>query len=1273
MRSSPLGERLASLVSATLFLTALLFVFATAAMGQATTGDLKGSVVDPNGNVVAGASVSAKNEATGVEKSTATSGEGIYEIHDLLPGKYTVTVGATAGFSAKTLTGVAIRLGEITSLKIDLVVGGATANVTVVGETENTIQSDTSQVSASFDNRKVQDLPSNAAGNGIDTLALLAPGVVPGFGNVNSDGTTLSVNGNRARANNFTIDGTDNNDLSIGGPSFFVDNQDAVQEYQVITNNFSAQYGRNQGAVVNIVLKSGGNQFHGSGFWFIRNSAMDALTNLERADPNRSHKDKFVSNVFGGTFGGPIKKNKAFFFASFQDIRQFFNNTVAGSTLAPLPSEFSGLKTQYPNNAAINAFVSQSAFAVTAFGVKVQPRTDTPLARQTICLPKNPLLAVDSAATCGTGANAANDFPVQMALPFFSWKANFVEPEYSVRGDMNVTKKDTFNVRYLWQKSDEFGSQFSNEFISNVPFKSQNLAGTYNRQFTSHVSNEFRATWQKLYVLFGGGCTNTLTGCILDPLTGLQTTFTNMTFSGFGASLGTGVRAIGPATNLPQGRSVQVKQFADNVTWVKNRHSLGFGVDLRFLKSSVPFLPNVNGAFVFGSRATLVANAPTRVTLVGGKDTLDYTEHDQFYYFQDDFKVRPNITLNLGVRYEYTGQPINLLNKISTARESDPSQALFLQSLPVSARSVPKVPSDKNNWAPRVGFAYSPHWSDNKFFKTLLGNNDDSVIRGAFSMAYDPAFYNILLNVSTSAPMVFNNAITNVCTNVVPATSCATNDILAHPTFQLPPSPTGDVVRQALGGNLVKNFFDPRLLTQTIVAPNLHSPYSEQWSFGIQRQLSRDHVMEIRYVGNHGVGLFQTINANPFLGADTVASSGVCNGQFTNGGVAHGFCSAGVGGTAFTFPAIPGATHGLTPLSTAQCPNPAPALPNGAQNNTAVCQGRLLLGQGLLRSRANTANSMYHALQFRANGRFSKQLTYGFSYTYSKVLDNASEIFSFGESFSAADPLNTGKAERSFSGFDRRHAYSSNFIWDVPLFKQQKGVLGKVLGGWQTNATWLVASGRRYTPEQFFVEGQGLRAYEDVGFAGGFAGFDVVRPFYGSPSAPTGTVGITAVDASYVFGMAFPAGTFCATPPCSPNSTAGRQLYSLNQILANGILVPVTANDVRYIFNGPGMAAQTGNPFGNVPRNGEQGPMLNHINAGIFKNIKVRESVTFQVRFDVFNLFNHGDSGYGNTGAGASLPDNIIEDAGGPSATFQNNTQITHSFRRLQWGLRLIF
>src|SRR5437870_10639552 len=221
-----------------------------------------------------------------------------------------------------------------------------------------------------------------------------------------------------------------------------------------------------------------------------------------------------------------------------------------------------------------------------------------------------------------------------------------------------------------------------------------------------------------------------------------------------------------------------------------------------------------------------------------------------------------------------------------------------------------------------------------------------------------------------------------------------------------------------------------------------------------------------------------------------------------------------------------------------------------------------------------------------------KQLTYGLSYTWSKTLDNASEIFSFGESFTAANPLNTGKGERSYSGFDRRHAAAANMIWDVPLFKNAHGFKGKALGGWQVNGTWLIANGRRYTPEQFFNEAQGLRGYQDPGFLGQFAGFDAIRPFYGNPGAPKGTVGITDIDISYVFGSF--GGTYVPTPS---------HLYSFNAFNTTGALVPVNHNDVRYIFNGPGAAAMFGNPFGDVPRNAEMGPMLNHINAGLFKTV----------------------------------------------------------------------
>src|SRR6185369_15868925 len=191
---------------------------------------------------------------------------------------------------------------------------------------------------------------------------------------------------------------------------------------------------------------------------------------------------------------------------------------------------------------------------------------------------------------------------------------------------------------------------------------------------------------------------------------------------------------------------------------------------------------------------------PTSVVLVAGTPTIKYKEKDQFYFIQDNWKVRENLTLELGLRYEYTGQPINTLHNISVARESNPATALWLQSLPLTSRTFPKIPIDKNNFAPRLGFAWNPRMGHSGFRKMLFGEGDATVIRAGYSVAYDPAFYNIMLNVSTSALIVFNNQIINGGT-------------LAAPTFRLPANPTGDVVRTALGAFLQKNSFDPRFFT----------------------------------------------------------------------------------------------------------------------------------------------------------------------------------------------------------------------------------------------------------------------------------------------------------------------------------------------------------------------------------------------------------------------------------------------------------------------------
>ena len=273
------------------FLLSVLILTAVTAAAQETTGTLRGTVVDATGAVVPNATVVVTNDATGASQTKQTSGDGVFEFTKLDPGSYTVDVSAT-GFKRSLNKGVSVKLGIINPGDVKLEAGNVAETVTVTASTEEIIQRDQSQISTTIETRKIQDLPSNAAGSGLDTLALLAPGVIANnSGGVNTNGTGLSVNGNRARSNNFQIDGADNNDLSVAGPALFVDNQDALQEYQIITNNFSAQYGRNQGAIINQVTKGGTNDFHGSLFEYHRdNKVLNSLNNQEKGDtgPHRT-------------------------------------------------------------------------------------------------------------------------------------------------------------------------------------------------------------------------------------------------------------------------------------------------------------------------------------------------------------------------------------------------------------------------------------------------------------------------------------------------------------------------------------------------------------------------------------------------------------------------------------------------------------------------------------------------------------------------------------------------------------------------------------------------------------------------------------------------------------------------------------------------------------------------------------------------------------------------------------------------------------------------
>ena len=1018
----------------------------------------------------------------------------------------------------------------------------------------------------------------------------------------------------------------------------------------------------------------GTNSYHGSAFWFHQdNRNLNSLNNQERASgqlkPNRS-----LYNVYGGTFGGPIPiphfgeggpalfsgKDRFFGWGGYQGIRNPSTGTGSSTALAIVASEFPRLLSTYPGNALMSTIATYSPFAIPG----ATPNTFVTGTGVQALINTNPAAgcprAIASGSTppagCSGYANVGNfliggpydvlNLGTATAPQLFQaaqYQRNqptaFTENYYTVRFDIKASSRDDITLRYLKQQSASQNALAgpASGFNGDIPAGSKNMGASWIHQINNTMVNDFHVSYNKISVEFGGGCTTGTPGCIPGPAE-IGVALANVAFTGaLGLTKSNALATIGPATNLPQGRIGKVYQYADNLSWTHGRHSFLFGAEYKHLTELAPFLPNYNGAYTFATvtptatvaaASRLINNAPSAVAITGGDPLLLFPENDQYYFVQDDFKLRSNLTLNLGIRYEYTGQPINVLHDQTVVRENGPN-GFYVKTLPLATRTVPLAPLDKNNWAPRIGFAWSP-----KFWKSVLGE-DATVIRGGFSIAYDAAFYNILLNVQNAAP--FSAALN------IPAGSLTSVTTSPAP---LPNNPTGDVVRASAtaSGVLPLGQLDPTYLTQTVVANDFRAPYSEQWSLGIQHQFGRKHVGEVRYVGTHGVGLFQNINSNFFTGP-------LVNGFTRNITVPDGpDADTNPDTLAFNFPSF---SSLLPPGTAAQVCTDLAATPF---INESACNGRQFRQAGIT-TRANTAQSIYHGLQARYNGRWmSDSLNVGASYTWSKTIDDASEIFAFGGgdilSASAQNPYCINRCERGRSGLDRPHAFAANFIYDTPWMREQRGVVGHLVGGWQINGTYIVTSGGVFTPGQASNGTLGLgNTYLTAGD----------RPFLANAAIDRRQVGISQVDAFLLGRIAV-----------VDNVNGFLSLTALN---STGARVNVTPNDVKYIFNGPGAAKIFGTPFGSAGRGIERGPMFNQLNLGLFKNIKLWENVQLQLRGEAFNVLNHPQPGIGSavTGGTNHLPNISVNNAGVAGAAFGETANQTYARRVVQVGLRLSF
>jgi outer membrane receptor protein involved in Fe transport len=935
------------IVLALVTVTALI-TFSTTARGQVTGGSVTGTVADSQGAVIPNATVNLSNKATGQKLTTQTTDSGSYNFPNVPVGDYTITF-ENSGFTPANQD-VKVSLNQAAVVDATLQAAGATATVNVTAASEALVQTESSVLSRSFETRQVENLPIFGDQN---ALALLSPNVVQRSAGVLGSGG--SVGGTRARGNTFTVDGVDNNDASVTGPVVNVI-QDAVQEFTLLTNNYSAEFGAGAGGQFNTITKTGTNEFHGSGFYYAQSEKFNAASTSEEDQINAGTLTKlprFRDYRYGFTFGGPIVKNRFFFFGAYERNTQ---NSAAGSAEYVAPTA-AGL-TQ------IAALPGVSQFVVNLLRNNVQ------LAPAAEFL--NPVL--------GT--------PVPFGTAIINFPSGFKNNLLQINADHLPNSRDQFRYRFNFQKfrAEQPGGGFVGsdpKFNNLVAFDARLFSATWVRTFSPSVVNDLRLSYRRSPVNF--------------PLKDPQfNNFPNI------FDFSTGID-IGPSGSLPQGTPVDNNyQVFDTVSYTRGNHSFKFGGEFRRLIYTSAFLPRARGDYGYADFDELITDtAPSFINLRGVGDA-NFVGNQSVYsaFGQDDWKVTPNLTLNLGLRYEYASLPraakLQALNSVASV----PGVIEF---------GVPKT--DKNNFAPRVGFAYSPE-GDGRVGRFFFGERGESSIRANFAITYYPDFQNLVLlnqppQVQTelniqSAAFFFGTG----------TTAFLQNGGLPN---SLPPTDTPARARASTGSRI----------------EDFTTSYTISWTLSYQRQLTPTTAIEFRYLSTRGRNL--PVQARLNTGNPVVNSS-----RFLP--------------TFFSQP-TPAQLAGLTTTL----------------GNLNALRRRALAPFGFLGEVTNfsrVGNSQYDGGSVSLTRRFDRGLGFTAAYTWSKTIDDSTnELNSSAVNPRRPQNVFNMRDERGLSALDIPHRFAASFNYDVPFFnKSSNKFLKTLLGGFQLNGIFQAQSGQPFTP-----------------------------------------------------------------------------------------------------------------------------------------------------------------------------------------------------------------
>jgi hypothetical protein len=1245
------------------------------AAAQSTGGRIRGTVSDPSGAAVAAAKVTLINEATNVTRDVDAGVNGDYLFIEVPVGSYEIDV-TQQGFKKYVRKGIALDLNEVLSLDIALQLGTSAETVEVTGAPP-VVDTTSTQLGAVVNERASTQLPLNQ--RDVYQLLQLQPGVQSQLGNDTFYGSdkagVVTVNGGRGRANNYSVNGGDGNDLFANLPAI-EPSPDSIEEFRVITNSFDAEYGRNSGAVVNVVTKSGTNAVHGSFYEFFRNDVLNAHPFTFFQAP----KPEFRQNQFGGTIGGPIRKDKTFFFGSYEG-RRIVQGVVSQPISVPTAAEVNNGDFSAPGVA--NGVLDPTG--VPGFAGSLSDATVANIL-QTRC---GANLSAPANAALSSVISGAGSQPYSTIFPNFQIPTQCFDPvavsllqyvpgaggaggvqvtpnktdrgdQFQIRVDHSFNNNQKTAIYYYFDDDntlDPFAKfQASGATTGNFPgvyaTRTQQINVTHTSTIGATSVNEARFSYFRegqlkfdaptrnnaIQASCGSGAVAAFcfTGTSDTPLltdggTPLGTNPDYGLHSGLGAKIeGVPFVDVGGGFSIGNNFNGQLPQigktfqFSDNFSKIIGNHSLKFGGDVRLQHFDQLLYFDVNGDMSFvSSTSAPVGNDlgfsdayPNYLLGIGNAFFQGSAQHElvrstSLYLFaQDSWKIKPNLTLNYGLRWEMNTPLTDIGKKVQTFRPGQVS-TVYPCTLPTTnplyvAGSVTDcntagitpvglvfpgdkgVPSALTNtyykgFAPRLGLNWSPSWKDG-LLGALVGGPGKTSISMGYGIFYNPIEQLVLEQFSAEPPFGGSNSITNPLLQTPYVNQSGS-------TF---PNPFTGILSPAPGTPIDWSQFRPMTFFGQFPA-DLRLQYSDQYNLTIKRQLPGDILFQIGYVGSQGHRLLASYEINPGNPATCNALAAIATASpanvLTSAGGSQTTCGAFGEDSSYFVPngtIIPAGglplpynagSGGLTvPAGPLSAPGGGITLVGLRKYSSPLCQP--LSGTGCpsdgtpvfsgIFTENTVARSNYNSLQVLTQKNFTHGLQFQASYTFSKTMDNASSFES------ALNPLNFN-ATYGLSAYDARHRFVFNYVWDLPVPKYE-GLKGKLLDGWEASGI--------------------------VSFQSGF------------PIRITSHDDVEELDSTDLFEF-----------PGEPNLTAPFHTQDIRK--NNGFVFDPA------LFTNATVAPGT---IGNASRSICCGPGINNWDMSFMKETRFGERWNVEFRGDIFNVWNHAqfysvDGNVSNTGS----------------------------------------